>query len=636
MVNNCRLELEDREFLTSLADIPKAFKTFARPASVGVEWHHTENQGSMGSCFPAGTKITMADGSLKNIEDVRFGEYVLSGAGVPRPVVDTMRRSFTGAMITVFAKGWGKMVMTEDHVALVVRDGREQWVQAGDIVETDMLIVSRGVQASPSGSILLSDYLALTNVSDDEGLVSSCGSHPVWNRLELNDQACFAIGLYVAEGSSSYSESGSPCRAIWTLHRDERDLQAAVMRFAKQLGCGAVVKPKSGSQAVNVEIDSVIVADFLKQVCGRFCNHKRVPEFILRGSDAQKLAFLRGYYAGDGSDSKFENGMVAASGNQVRCAQIHAATASRVLAQQVSTLAVSLGMKPGRTITKKRGHQRHHSYQTYLYSVDSGMLMGKEIEPGQSRVLQHTQSGQCRKIRSIVRTEVLQVPVYDFTVAVDHSFVAQGLVVHNCQGNDLSSCLERLEFVANNGNVVQLSRIFAYLATQKIDGLLGADNGSTISGGGKLATTVGCPPESLTGYPSRYPNSSERASILSAANYAAGAKYKAVSLWKVPKDPEEAKNWIGGGGAISIGIRWPGIPSDRVIRSYHGGSGGHAQAILGYDQDSLIAVNSWGDGPYRILNAAWEQMWADSYTAMVGLAGEAEPEPQEVTIHLNW
>lgn len=201
--------------------------------------------------------------------------------------------------------------------------------------------------------------------------------------------------------------------------------------------------------------------------------------------------------------------------------------------------------------------------------------------------------------------------------------------IGSCQGNDLSSCLERLEFVSKKA-VVQLSRIFAYLATQKIDGLLGADNGSTISGGGKLATTVGCCPEDLTGYPKSYPGSADRQKILSQANYDAGAPFKAMSLWKVPRDPDEAKNWIGGGGAISIGIRWPGIPNDRVIRSYHGGSGGHAQAVLGYDADSLIAVNSWGDGAYRILNAAWVQMWDDQYTAMVGLAGAVEPVP------VNW
>lgn len=85
--------------------------------------------------------------------------------------------------------------------------------------------------------------------------------------------------------------------------------------------------------------------------------------------------------------------------------------------------------------------------------------------------------------------------------------------IGSCQGHSMSSVLERLAIV--NGEKIQLSEIFAYLATQKIDGLLGADNGSTISGGCELAVTVGCCLEELTGYPRSYPSRSDRERILS-------------------------------------------------------------------------------------------------------------------------
>jgi hypothetical protein len=205
----------------------------------------------------------------------------------------------------------------------------------------------------------------------------------------------------------------------------------------------------------------------------------------------------------------------------------------------------------------------------------------------------------------------------------------------SCQGNDLSSCVERVEFVAEKP-AVQLSRIFAYLATQKLDGLLGSDRGSTISGGAKLAKNSGVCPEALTGYPGSYPGSSARSQILSAANYEAAGAHKVTSLWNAPEDPDEARNWIGGGGAISLGIVWPGIPSDRIIKKFSGGSGGHAVAILGYDPTYLVAVNSWGDGPFKITNDAWRSMMRHSYTAAIGLAGDEEPQPKPVRIHLDW
>lgn len=200
--------------------------------------------------------------------------------------------------------------------------------------------------------------------------------------------------------------------------------------------------------------------------------------------------------------------------------------------------------------------------------------------------------------------------------------------VGSCQGNSISSCLERVALV--RGEQVQLSRMFAYLASQKIDGFLGADNGSTIAGGVKMALDVGCPPESLTGYVGRYPNRTERAKILSPENYEAAAPYKALSAWRCDSDVEAIADWIAGGGAINFGIRWHGgvIPADRIVRSYRPGRGGHAMAILGYTKDlDLRAVNSHGDGPYIITKAAWKQMCAYDYTVAIGIMGNKTAQP---------
>jgi len=204
--------------------------------------------------------------------------------------------------------------------------------------------------------------------------------------------------------------------------------------------------------------------------------------------------------------------------------------------------------------------------------------------------------------------------------------------VGSCQGNGLTSILERLQFVRTNDKtqVVQLSRMFAYLATQKIDRLLGQDRGSTISGGAKLALTVGAPPESLTGYTGRYPDGAGIKRILSQENYNAGAPFKALKAWQASADIEECMNFIAGGGGISIGISWYSglIPRDRIVRSFNPPSrtGGHALAVLGYTRNgNLIGVNSHGDGRYEITPNAWRQMVNHRFTAAVGLTGTTAP-----------
>jgi hypothetical protein len=204
--------------------------------------------------------------------------------------------------------------------------------------------------------------------------------------------------------------------------------------------------------------------------------------------------------------------------------------------------------------------------------------------------------------------------------------------IGSCQGHALSSGLERLAFV--KGERVQLSEIFAYLATQKIDGLLGRDSGSTISGGGKIGVGVGCPKEELTGYPSSYPGQMDRARILSSENYEAAKAYRAKSIWQVPQDHDECLDYIGGGGFFSFGISWYSglIPKDRIVRKFAPASnrilGGHAMCVLGYDKDgNLRAANSHADGPYLITPEAWRQMLQHRNTAAIGLMGNQEATP---------
>lgn len=196
----------------------------------------------------------------------------------------------------------------------------------------------------------------------------------------------------------------------------------------------------------------------------------------------------------------------------------------------------------------------------------------------------------------------------------------------SCNGVAGASALERLRFVFT-GEIVQLSDIYCYVGSQEIGGLLGVDQGSRPTDFIKLAQQ-GVPLESLTGYPAAYPSSAQIKQILSPANRKAGIPYKAKSVCVFRKDasPESIRQFIGGGGAVTFGIKWYSlIPSSRIVQQYvppGGRLGGHANAILGYEANGdLIGVNSWGDGPYRIKPKALEQMLRYPGNVFVGLMG---------------
>jgi ATP-dependent DNA helicase UvrD/PcrA len=70
-------------------------------------------------CLPAGTQVTMGDGSLKPIETVRAGEVVLScyGSGDFRPatVADVHSSSARGDLIEIVTTGGRRLVSTPEH-----------------------------------------------------------------------------------------------------------------------------------------------------------------------------------------------------------------------------------------------------------------------------------------------------------------------------------------------------------------------------------------------------------------------------------------------------------------------------------------------------------------------------------------
>jgi hypothetical protein len=76
------------------------------------------------SCFVAGTQVTMADGSKKNIEDILIGEQLLGQDGVINTVIEYDHPMLNGRDLIAF--NGGKPFMTPEH-PLWTKDGWKSW-----------------------------------------------------------------------------------------------------------------------------------------------------------------------------------------------------------------------------------------------------------------------------------------------------------------------------------------------------------------------------------------------------------------------------------------------------------------------------------------------------------------------------
>lgn len=258
-------------------------------------------------------------------------------------------------------------------------------------------------------------------------------------------------------------------------------------------------------------------------------------------------------------------------------------------------------------------------------------------------------------LRSIVREMPLacrsfSVPdmVDPWKIDPDLNPTEDQLQIGACQGNSPSDCVEFCAHI-ETGSVVQISRMFCYLGSQKMDGISG-DNGSTLSGGTKLLKDVGACLESVFPYPQSYPRNGWKA--IPQAAWDEAKKFKMNGAIDI-KEVGEIRQFIGsGGGLIQIGIPWySGLePQNGFITQFAPGSnyGGHAVCFAGYVPDEvvkrkssagywLILKNSWGkrwgiNGRAYVSVEAAAAMLKHKFTVMVGRSDLETPRPRPVPV----
>jgi hypothetical protein len=91
------------------------------------------------TCFPAGTKVKTPSG-YKNIEDIKVGDSVISHKGIKQTVTETMERDYSGGMSEIKV-GNKELYCTEDHPVLIRRGGHDYWEVAKNIIPGDKVFV---------------------------------------------------------------------------------------------------------------------------------------------------------------------------------------------------------------------------------------------------------------------------------------------------------------------------------------------------------------------------------------------------------------------------------------------------------------------------------------------------------------
>lgn len=252
----------------------------------------------------------------------------------------------------------------------------------------------------------------------------------------VDAKLCFALGLYAADGSCSAGF------VQWSLHKDRKAVAATkVEAFTVAIGltCG---RQRRGHFGLSLNCSSRWLVALFRELCPGVARTKHLPRWIWDLSRKCRTALLEGLYRGDGNWNR-------------ATAALRLTTMSPDLAMQARDLWLSLDIPASIRICRVRKlqkgtlkPQRQDGKPVYAYekafvvSVHGSYAITAAKALGLAAPTKVTRKRGSKFIRIKEGVFALRVAgvaekngwvdVYDLQVETAESFMANGIVVHNC------------------------------------------------------------------------------------------------------------------------------------------------------------------------------------------------------------
>ena len=393
-------------------------------------------------CFVSGTQIDTPDGT-KSIEKITVGEYVLTHSGRYKKVYHTQVRPHTGKLykIRYFGDTSTTIKATDEHPFLAVRKEKEEYKN-----------LNWNPEWIRADTLRKGDYLAIPidrsiDEKEERTFVMPFGNNGGERELILKTDKDFfrLIGYYLAEGGIIGNGDGNYLTFTFNVGEKEYidDVIALIHRY---FGKNPIVQEEYKG-GIGVVLCSTMAARFFKQQFGNGAANKTIPTWVMHESLEKQAELIKGLWRGDGSlmNVNYDYGAK-------RMFRLN--TISEDLARKVKRLLLRKNIFASINMQKRTGN-RHTMYCVYVggenlssfASVMSSSGVGAPLDMPEARGNILMQMRQIKTtssytkiigdyafvpIKEISYDNVEDLPVYNFSVEEDESYVAGGVAVHNC------------------------------------------------------------------------------------------------------------------------------------------------------------------------------------------------------------
>lgn len=365
-----------------------------------------------------GETLVVSNPSVKQIQDVKPGDRVLTAAGEYKRVGARIRHQYYGPMYAVRAKSFGEIKATPEHPFMAVRRtwGRhrhnsefdEQKVEASDLKVGDYLVfpVMQTVIDAVNFPIIFSRRAKDTR------------SKPIPNEVPMGDDFLRLSGYYIAEGSAHKRQ------LIYSFEKSETAYIDDVEALMESLfGLQGRPVQKEGRKGVDLVFNSSYLSEFFESMFGGDAENKRIPHEFMFLPVSKQAALLRGLWRGDGDFKK---------------SKARYTTTSVVLSEQVKMILLRLGIVPIMQTEPAHGNHRtaYSLYVSYWRDYNRlAELVGVSFRRARacdkrSSILK---DGRVYLPVSQIRTFQFDGHVYDLTMDdPGHTFVTNVTASGNC------------------------------------------------------------------------------------------------------------------------------------------------------------------------------------------------------------
>jgi DNA-cytosine methyltransferase len=347
-------------------------------------------------CFPAEVLILTTRGLLP-ISEVAVGDEVLTHQNRFRKVLAT--GSKMAKTIRLKGQGVNELVTTREHPVYTRPLGRRWDNEArtyrrtfGNPEWTPAAETKGRFWASPV--VFPSLHVPMIQLKGRESVEVVPGPNFWW-----------VVGYWLGDGWTRIDER----RGSVLLCSNKRDEKILAGRLT---AAGLNFSVTQERTTARFQVSSRAFARWLKEQFGAGCNGKRVPSWLLGMPRANRKAFLEGYLYADGCQA--ENGHRLTSVNKGLI------VGARLLLQSLG-FSVSVTLNEVRRAECVIEGRRVSEQPFYVLSCYSRARSSFE-EAGH-------RWGLVRKVEETGRTQ----QVFNLEVEEDNSYVADGIVVHNCQ-----------------------------------------------------------------------------------------------------------------------------------------------------------------------------------------------------------